>query len=174
MSFTMTRTVTESFTMTQAKYLASKLAADMRRCQQVYGEPGDTHLNNLCTELAILLRDGYVKSFEFGYVRISDDERVVTWKYTVDESGNLISNDRPGRVLSGINISGASFRNYLIKSAKWHALTAQQQAAIEATLPIQRVSSPEYGSSLGTWQDDLCYSSSGVAMARKCFKPFGV
>ncbi len=38
----MTRAAVESFTLTQAKYLASKVTADMRRCQQLYGEPGTT------------------------------------------------------------------------------------------------------------------------------------
>jgi Bacterial HORMA domain family 1 len=98
MSFSMTRAVVDSFTLTQAKYLASKVTADMRRCQQLYDEPSDAHINNLGTELALLLRDGYVKSYEFGFVRYADDERILTWKYSVDSSGYITSDDRPGRI----------------------------------------------------------------------------
>lgn len=173
MSFTMTRTLVESFTLTQAKYLASKVTADMRRCQQLYGEPTDERINNLGTELSILLRDGYLKSFEFGYVRKADDERVLTWRYEVDSSGSLTSNDRPGRIISGINISGSTLRTYLNKSSVWYALSEQQQTAIEALLPIKREACAEYKSGLGTWQKDLCYSSTGVAMVRETFKPYG-
>jgi hypothetical protein len=107
MSFTMTRTVSETFTLTQAKYLASKVAADMRRCQQIYGKPTDSEINDYGTELAILLRDGYVKSYEFGYVRDADEERILTWRYAVDSAGELAANDRPGRIISGVNVSQA-------------------------------------------------------------------
>ena len=170
----MTRTLSESFTLTHAKYLASKVTADMRRCQQLYGEPSDSKINNYGTELAILLRDGYVRTYEFGFVRRSDDERVITWRYSIDSSGNLNSNDRPGRIIAGISTSGASFRTYLVKSSAWDELTDAEQNAISDSLPIQRSDAPEYGSSLGTWQNDLCYSAGGVAMSRQTFKPLGI
>ncbi|MGI8958356.1 MAG: hypothetical protein ACR2IV_01065, partial [Bryobacteraceae bacterium] len=38
----MTRTASESFTLTHAKYLASKVTADMVRCQQNYGRPSQS------------------------------------------------------------------------------------------------------------------------------------
>lgn len=173
MSFTMTRTASESFTLTQAKHLASKVTADMRRCQQLYGQPSDAEINDYGTELALKLRDGYVASYEFGYVRSSDDERVLTWRYSVDSTGNLVSDDRPGRILSGVNITGATMRNRLTHSAAWQRLTEAQQTAYEQSMPFQRVGRPDYGSSLGTWVNDLCYSASGTAMSRQTFKPHG-
>jgi Bacterial HORMA domain family 1 len=173
MSFSMTRAAVESFTLTQAKYLASKVTADMRRCQQLYGEPDDARINNLGSELALLLRDGYVKSYEFGFIRDADYERILTWKYSVDSSGNLVSDDRPGRIVSGVNVSGTTLRTYLIKSSAWDALSSAQKAAIEATLPITRKDAPEYKSSLGVWQCDLTYSASGVALTRQTFKLYG-
>jgi len=173
MSFAMTRTVSESFTLTQAKYLASKVTADMRRCQQLYGKPSDSEINDYGTELAILLRDGYVKSYEFGYVRASDDERILTWRYSVDSSGNLTNNDRPGRILAGVNITGATMRNRMIRSIAWDLLSEEKRDSIEKDLPIQRVGAPDYGSSLGIWQNDLAYSATGVAMVRQTFKLYG-
>jgi hypothetical protein len=169
----MTRTVSESFTLTKAKYLASKVAADMRRCQQLYGAPSDASINDYGTELALMLRDGYVSTYEFGYVRHSDDERVLTWRYSVDSSGNLTSDDRPGRILAGVNITGATMRNRLCHSAAWYLLTSEQQAAVEQCMPFQRLARPDYGSSLGIWQSDLYYSSSGTLMRRQTFKPLG-
>ncbi len=169
----MTRSVAETFNLTHAKQLASKVTADMRRCQQLYGHPSDANINDFGTELAILLRDGYVSTYEFGYVRASDDERILTWRYSVDSSGNLSSNDRPGRILSGVNIAGCTFRNRLCHSSTWSLLSQAEQTAIELKLPFQRTPGPDYGSSLGTWMSDLCYSSGGVAMPRQTFKPYG-
>src|SRR5437870_569267 len=100
MSFTMTRTASESFTLTHAKYLASKVTADMLRCQQLYGSPSNGQINDYGTELALLLRDGYVAVYEFGFQR--NDQRLVSWRYTVDSSGISATDDRPGRIVSGV------------------------------------------------------------------------
>jgi hypothetical protein len=173
MSFSMTRSANESFTLTQAKYLASKVTADMRRCQQLYGYPSNASINDYGTELALLLRDGFVRTYEFGFVRLVDNERVLTWRYSVDSCGDLASDDRPGRIIFGVDTSGANFRTYLSKSSKWDALTTAEQGVVLAGLPIQRIDAPEYGSSLGGWHSDLQYSASGVAMRRHNFRPFG-
>ena len=59
LSFTMTRSATDTWTLTNAKYLASKVTTDMLRCQQNYHEPDNDAINSYGTELALLLRDGY-------------------------------------------------------------------------------------------------------------------
>ena len=169
----MTRTAVESFTLIQAKQLASKVASDMRRCQQHYLRPTDVQINDYGTELALLLRDGYVVNYEFGWVRDNDNERILTWLYTVDSSGNLVSNDRPGRIISGINISGCSMRNMMTFSSKWIALTAEEKQRIESTLPFRRSVLPSFRSSLGRMESDLCYSAGGTAMSRHTFKLYG-
>ena len=169
----MTRTVAESFTLTHAKYLASKVAADMRLCQLYYEKPSDAEINNYGTELAILLRDGYVSTYEFGFVRKTDNERILTWRYSVDSSGILTSNDRPGRIIAGVDITSAITCNRLCYSAAWFNLSPQEQGAIKESLPIHRTGAPDYGSSLGYWVKDLSYSSGGVATTRQTFKLYG-
>jgi hypothetical protein len=172
MSFTMTRTATESFTLTWAKYLASKVTADMKRCQQLYGLPTDDQINNYGTELALLLRDGYVSEYEFGYTR--DNKRVLTWRYTVDTSGSITTDDRPGRILSGVELLGADFFNYLWHSGAWQKLTPSERERIENYLPIKRVGRDAPGDGTGYWQADLAYSATGVALSRRSFRPLGV
>lgn len=173
MSFSMTRTAAESFTLTQAKHLASKVTADMRRCQQLYGNPSDPNINDYGTEIALKLRDKYLATYEFGWVRKADDERVLTWRYSVNTAGTLTNDDRPGRIVAGINISGCSFRTYMNHTSAWWSLTVAERVAYEAMMPIDRTAGPEYGSSLGAWHSDLTYSSTGVAMVRQTFKLYG-
>jgi hypothetical protein len=173
MSFSMTRTAVGSFTLTQAKYLASKVTADMRRCQQLYGKPSDPGINDYGTELALMLRDKYLSTYEFGWVRVADDERVLTWQYSVNSSGTLSSDDRPGRIVAGIDIKGCSFRTYMTYTSAWWSLTEEQRIAYRASMPIDRKTAQEYGSSLGAWHTDLTYSATGVAMVRQTFKLYG-
>lgn len=169
MSFTMTRTASESFTLTHAKYLASKVTSDMWRCQQLYGKPSADDINNYGTELALLLRDGHVASYEFGFQ--TDDKRVLSWRYAVDTSGDLIGDERPGKIVSGVDISQAKWFNFLTYSAKWGNLSAEEKTKINEGLPINRIDGfpPKDGN--GYWQTDHSYSSKGAALSRSTFRP---
>jgi hypothetical protein len=168
MSFTMTRTV--SFTLSDAKELASKVTADMRRCQQIYGSPLDAWINGYGTELALLLNEGYVEEYEFGFLR--NGARILSWSYTVNASGQIVSNDRPGRMLAGVDISGAAWFNRLNKSRKWWNLPKDQRDKIESDLPVQRTISDAPPDGAGRWVYDLNYSAGGVTLGRKTFQPF--
>lgn len=170
MSFTMTRSATESFTLTHAKYLASKVTADLKRFQQRYGLPSDSAINDNGTELALLLRDGYVSAYEFGFKR--DEARVVSCSYAVNSAGDLTADDRPGGIYVDADITGANWFNYLWRTPAWRALTDKQREQINAGLPFQRVSCEAPKDGQGYWQEDRTYSSTGVALVRKTFRPF--
>jgi hypothetical protein len=169
MSFSMTRSVTETFTFTHAKRLASKVMADMLRCQGLYGYPSNYHINNFGTELAILLRDRYVKEYEFGYKK--DEQRILSWQYRVDSSGDLTSDDRPGKIVSGVSIADCLPFNLLTHSSDWYNLTEAERKKIEEFLPIKREAKEGPIDGNGYWVNDLCYSSNGIAMARRTFRP---
>lgn len=166
----MTRTATESFTLTYAKYLASKVTSDMWRCKQLYQRPTEDEINDYGTELALLLRDGYVFAYEFGFQK--DDQRIVSWRYTVDSSGNLAAaDDRPGGVVSGVNVTDASFFNQMTRSSSWFRLSQDERDGIDKTMPFKRVTKDGPKDGRGYWQEDRSYSSNGVSLSRKTFRP---
>lgn len=167
----MTRTASESFTLTYAKYLASKVTSDMWRCKQLYGRPTQDQINDYGTELALMLRDGYVEAYEFGFQK--DDKRLLCWRYTVDSSGNLnASDDRPGGVIAGVDVSVAAFFNQMTWSSSWSNLTQEDKDRILDGLPFRRVTKDGPKDGLGYWQEDRSYSSNGVSLSRKTFRPF--
>lgn len=167
----MTRTVTETFTLTHAKYLASKVTADMRRCQQIYGKPTDSERNDFGTELALLLNAGCVENYEFGYRE--NGSRLVSWSYSVGVSGLVGgSDDRPGRIHSGVNTANAQFFNFLTYSSGWSNLTTAERERLEQSLPIRRGLGEAPRDGFGYWETDLCYSASGVALSRRTFRPY--
>ena len=170
MSFTMTRTASESFTLTHAKYLASKVTADMLRCQQNYGRPAQSDINNYGTELALLLRDGYVSEYEFGFSE--NDQRLLSWHYVVDSSGINSTDDRPGRIISGFAVANASWFNRLTFSSAWFALPPSERERVGNGLPFQRVMKDGPKDDLGYWTNDLNYSASGVSLGRRTFRPY--
>jgi len=166
----MTRTASESFTLTHAKYLASKVTADMLRCLQNYGRPAQNDINNFGTELALLLRDGYVEAYEFGFSQ--DDQRLLSWRYEVDGSGINSTDDRPGRIVSGVAIANATWFNQLTFSNTWLALPQAERDRIRTGLPIQRVTKDGPKDGRGYWTNDLNYSASGVSLGRRTFRPY--
>lgn len=168
----MTYSYTEStsFTITHARELASRVAADLHICSVYYGDPSETMIPDYEEELAALLHEGYVEQYEFGFKE--EEKRIVCWRYTVNQYGNLVAGDRPGKVVSWADISSASYYNYLWYSSKWFDLSSEARERFEGNLPIQRVggAAPEDGA--GYWEADKNYAAGGRVLARKTFRPF--
>jgi hypothetical protein len=169
MSFTMTRTVAETFTLTHAKYLASKVTTDMLRCQQSYGRPTNSEINDYGTELALMLRDGYVAEYEFGFKR--EEQRIITFHYTVVNGTLNATDDRPGKIKPGVDITNARFFNFMTYSMAWAKMTKEQIDEFRKQLPFSRGEGEPPTNGSGHWVSDLAYSSTGVTLNRRTFQP---
>ena len=66
-----------TFTITHAKYLASKIVADLNVCNRLHGRPTVSQVESYSEELIELLRYGYLSRYEFGFKR--DAKRVLSW-----------------------------------------------------------------------------------------------
>ncbi len=167
---TFTRSNATTFTIVHARYLASKISADMHLFAAYYGSPSESHIRNLAEELAQLLKGGYVADYEFGFKK--EDAWVVSCRYTIDESGGTTTDDRPGRVVSTVDVTGASFYTYLTKSWKWSQLDESEREDIEKSLPIQRTTADRPGDGNGYRVSDKTYSTNGTSAARSSFRPY--
>lgn len=156
-------TTTSTFTRTDARYLAGKVAADLRQMQQEYGGPSDAWISRYLDELTELLVGGYVQEVTYGYRR--DNTWVAALKYTVNTLGQLTADERSGRIPRGVDVYGAVYTSHLTKTDKWWRLPQAERERIEKTLPVQRVSGEEPGAS-GGWAEDKTYSSSTCSLRR--------
>lgn len=116
-----------------------------------------------------MIKAGYVDSYEFGFKK--DEQRVVCWRYTVGPSG-VLESDRPGKVQSWVDVSGASYYNFMSYSSKWFGLTDSERSSFKSTLPIQRSSGSLPSDGLGYWVTDKTYAAGGFAASRKTFIPY--
>lgn len=165
MSYSYTLTETAAFTVTHATHMAAKVAADLKRMQRLYGSPSDASITNYEAEIIALLKAGYLGTVTYGYWR-NDTWIEPTLRYTAQElAGASASDDDPGRVKPGANITGATFYSYLTYSAAWDRLSAAEQSAFKSDLPFYRGGAPEPGVS-GYFSDDRTYSSGGRALNR--------
>jgi hypothetical protein len=166
-----THAQSQTFTRTEARYLASKVVADLHQCARIYGDPSTSDIPDYEAELVEWLVKGYVAQYEFGFRE--NEERVVSWRYEIKD-GDLIGgsvDDRPGGVYARAEVSGASHYNILTPSRKWESLTADDKTSFEATLPFKRGAGHLPGDGFGFWVSDRTYTKGGVEVARKTFRP---
>lgn len=161
-------TTSETFTRTHARYISSKIGADLRLMMRYYGRPTEAEIEDYMVELTELLAGGYVASFEAGFRK--DGVRVVSLLYEVRADGT-ISDDQAGGVYARADISGSSWFSYLTYSDKWSKLTPTERARIRDSLPIDRSPGEAPGDGAGYWESGRSYASGGVGATRRGFRP---
>lgn len=162
--------LTETFSIVHARHISSRVAADMRLMNRYYGYPSESAIENYLEEIAQLLASGYLATFEIGFRR-GGRRRLFTLHYDVRADGTL-SDSRAGGVPVGIDISGAEPFNFLTHSAAWSALSPDDRAAFEATLPVHRIVDNAPIDGEGYWvRDERSYSAAGMGLSRGRFVP---
>lgn len=168
MTNTFTRTSTQSFTRTSAKYLASKVAADLYRLRRYYDRPSEEMIAAYDLELTELLAGRYVSSVEYGFK--SGDSRVLTLRYDVQADGSL-SDSNAGGVYARASVAGLTWFSFLSYSLTWFLLSDADKARIEDGLPFRRTSGSSPQDGAGRWVVDRAYSADGTGIQRHTFVP---
>jgi hypothetical protein len=137
MTSTITRTAT--FTVTSARYITSKIAADLRSMNRLYGSPPLAEIDDYAEEAALLLRDGFLERVDYGLrrqTRSGDWTWVLRLRYVVTPTGGL-EDANPGGMPAYADTVNAAWYSYLVKSAAFHQLIPEEQVAAEAALSHQ-------------------------------------
>lgn len=168
-SFTISEST--SFTLTHARHIGTKVAADLKRMQRFYGSPTDTRIAQFEAEIIELLRGGFLGFVMYGFKR--DGNWIEpTVRYTARELAGMAANDDdPGRVRPSADITGASFYSFLTYNSAWNKLPQSEKDKFEAGLPFQRGGASEPGVS-GYLLSDRTYSSGGRALDRASLRSY--
>jgi len=156
----------ETFTITNARQIASKVGADLKRLQDFYICPIDADIAMYESELAVMLKHDVLSHVTYGFKRNSlwTDASL---RYTASGGVLTSGNDDPGRVPRRVDVSGSSFGSYLVKNGRWSGLSQNERSSIERELPFQRVGAEEPTiEGGGIWVQDRTYSSAGRGVAR--------
>ena len=163
-------TETQTFTLTHAKHMAAKVAADLMRIQRLYGEPSTQRILDFEQEITTLLKAGYLDTVTYGF-KLNGSWIEPTLRYTAAElSGNGVD-DSPGRIRPNAPVTGARFASYLTHNAAWDRASQSERDAVEKDLPFSRGGAPEPGVS-GYMTSDRSYSSGGRALNRSTVRGF--
>jgi len=160
-------TYSSTFTKTHVGYLASKVAADLRQMQLFYGRPYDREIIQYIQEINILLLGRWFKSVSYGYKR--NGVWVIALKYETQFGAIKPIDDDSGRVIPGINISGAFWHSFLSKNHAYSLLLQSKKNEIEQLIPIKRTYGTEPRLNTGDWRNDKYYSAGGGALQRQVY-----
>lgn len=164
----MSTTTTSTFTRTNARYLASKIAADLRQLRSFYGRPTEQQIDDPSDELVEMLAGGYVATYEAGFRK--DGKRLVSERYTVSSSG-LATDERAGGVYARADVTGASWFTFMSYSDAWWDLSDAARKAVKDSVAIDRSPGTEPTDGNGYWEGGRNYASGGTSTSRSGFRP---
>lgn len=170
MSSSYSYTESSVFTITHARHMAAKVATDLKRVQRFYGSPSDSDIADYETEVAELLKAGYLGTVTFGF-RKNGQFIEPTLRYTAQDLAEPASDDDPGKLRASADISGATFYSYLTYSAAWDALNSTERDQFKKRMPYYRNGTAEPAVN-GYLVDDRSYSSGGRALNRSSVRSF--
>ena len=167
-SFTITDA--RSFTVTHARELASKVAADLRRVQRFYSAPSIAEIDDYEAELVVMLKGSYLQRVTYGFRR---DRTFIspTLEYSAVELASGSVNDDPGSISPHDDVSNAAFTSYLEYSAAWSALTDSARELVRQESPVKRVGADKPGLE-GYFSRDRSYVAGGRGLDRSTLRRF--
>jgi hypothetical protein len=169
-SNTQTRSLTETFTIADAKYLASRIAHGLTLLRLYCGQLTSQKVQDLVLEASILMKFGLLDNVRYGYQK--NEDWVYALGYSVNDLGQVVaSNDEPSIFDLPTNLNEAEWHSFLTRRYN-PSLNTEDLAKIEQLLPIKRSSGTEPGSSNGNWTTDDAYYRNGVGLKRQQFRSY--
>jgi hypothetical protein len=154
---------TATFTITHARYIAFKVATDLKKFQRFYGSPSDEWIDKYERELVVFVKYKAITSVVYGFKR-NGKWTEASVQYIALPDGTLSANDDPGKIRPGLDVSGASFTSYMVWN--WSGLSEADKTAIKRETPFERGTGDAPPLEAGYWEKDLSYSAGGRGLAR--------
>jgi hypothetical protein len=163
-----TGTRTAPFTITDARYVGAKIGADLRLLNSLYGRPALASIDNFVEEAALLLRDGYLRTVDYGFWDSTCNAWKLRLRYTATAGGQLLDS-RPGSLPTTAAVAGYGFYSYLTYSASFRDLSTPKRAAVMERLPVQRTDGDEPAAGAGSFLGGHGYARNGVGVTRDVY-----
>ncbi len=168
---TVSTTRTATLTITEARYVGAKIGADLRQLNALYGRPQLGDIDAYVEEAALLLRDGYLSTVDYGFKDHATNSWKLRLRYTAT-TGGYLTDSRPGNLPTALAVADYPFYSFLIPSLKYGLLTAGERANVDAKLPITRSGANEPGTGAGSSSSGVGYARNGVGVSRDVFTAY--
>jgi hypothetical protein len=156
------QTISQTFTESNARYVASKVAADLRQLQNFYSQPTDQQINDYVEELVAMLPGGYISEVKYGFTL--NGNWILALRYTAAYGGGL-SDANSGRVPVGVDIAGSTFNSFLTWTNGWTSLPSDTREKLLNKVSFRREVGDDPKAD-GNWSCDKSYSVNGTGLNR--------
>ncbi|MCX5215603.1 hypothetical protein OG689_41350 [Kitasatospora sp. NBC_00240] len=160
-----------SFTITDTRYVGGKVAADLRILHNYYGKPSLASIDDYAEEVALLLRDGYLGTVDYGFRDAATNSWKLRLRYTATLGGQL-TDGRPGSLPDSTELTGYGFHSFLTYSTKFMLLTSTEQDKARDGLPFPRTTGDAPSALAGTSTAGNGYARNGTGVARDVYVAF--
>ena len=157
-----------SFTITDARYVGGKIGADLRILYNYFGKPALSSINDYVEEVALLLRDGYLDTVDYGFRDVDSNAWKLRLRYKATLGGQL-TDGRPGSLPDSTDLEGCSFYSYLTYSSAFWALPSSERVDVKKALPINRTTGNAPTALAGTSTGGHGYARNGAGVARDVY-----
>lgn len=164
MTSTYTRSFAKTFTVTNAKYLASKVKTDLMRLHHYYydshGSPSVQEIEQYHEELVLLQIFDFLEEIEYGFQ--AGGRWIKALKYTARQGGVLTSDEDPGGIRYRRLPLGLNFSSVLQCNSRWYSEPTDRESFLLQTPFMRHIG---YGYE-GNWSQRRAYSSGGRGFIR--------
>ena len=157
-----------TFTITDARYVGAKIGADLRLLNDYYGKPALGNIDDYVEEGALLLRDGYLNTVDYGFREADSNTWKLRLRYKATIDGQL-TDGRPGRLPGAVELADYGFYSYLTYNSFFWALTSSEQADVKERLPISRQGANAPSALSGTSAVGHGYARNGAGVTRDVY-----
>ncbi|MFD0022809.1 hypothetical protein [Streptomyces sp. NPDC058382] len=171
MSGSYSRSASGSFTITDARYVGGRVAADLRLLYNLYGEPSHERIEQFAEEVALLLRDGYLDTVDYGFRDTATNAWKFRLRYKATVGGQLVDS-RPGSFPDPVDLTGYTFHSFLDYSADFWLLSSPQRAGVKEALPVSRTTGTAPSATAGTSSAGHGYARNGAGVSRDVYVAF--
>ncbi|MEV8099140.1 hypothetical protein [Kitasatospora sp. NPDC085879] len=154
-----------SFTITDARYVGGKIGADLRILHNYFGKPSLDTIENYVEEVALLLRDGYLGTVDYGFRDSATNSWKLRLRYTATLGGQL-TDARAGNLPDSADLASYGFHSFLTYSNKFLLLTSSEKDKVKGALPFSRTTGEEPSALAGISTAGHGYARNGAGVAR--------
>ena len=157
-----------SFTITDARYVGGKIGADLRILHNYFGKPSLDSIEKYVEEVALLLRDGYLNTVDYGFRDSATNSWKLRLRYTATLGGYL-TDARAGGLPASADITGYGFYSFLTYSSSFLNLTGTEQQMVKNNLPFPRTTGDAPSALAGSNTTGHGYARNGAGVARDVY-----
>jgi len=169
MSTTLTRTGTQTSTLSRVVYVTRKAQADLFAIVDTYRQISEAYAVDLVHDLRIFLDEELIERIDFLWVWPGTNLVMGAYSYRVIANGIGLVDDRSGGIGYDRTLAQSKFDVRVYYNARWSALSQQEGQTISDRLAMPWGPGGQLDFSRGSWGADRTYAKDNYGLARQRF-----